>query len=61
MWWNLTTALYVFGGLHQKRCVQVEVIFCQVLSLAGQGEDDFLEENTFPLPLFSLTDLTWTG
>ena len=45
----------------QKKYVQLEVIFCQVLSLAGQGEVKFLEENTFPLKLFSITDLTWIG
>jgi len=43
---------------YTKKGTQVEVIFCQVLSLAGQGEDEFLEENILPLPLFSITDLT---
>jgi hypothetical protein len=37
----------------QNKGVEVEVIFRQ-----GQGEVEFLEENTFPFPLFSITDVT---
>jgi hypothetical protein len=44
--------------VYTKKAVQVEVTFCQILSLAGEGEDEFLEENIFPLSLFSITDLT---
>jgi len=44
--------------VYTKKSVEVEVIFYQVLSLAGQGKDEFLEVNPFPLPFFSLTDLT---